>query len=46
MKWRCILQEEHHKKQLFKEEYLEMPEKNDVVFNQEYLFEFFSDISE
>ena len=41
-----LSQEEHHNKQLFKEEYLEMLEKNDVVFNQEYLFEFFSDISE
>jgi hypothetical protein len=39
-----LLQEEHHKKQPFKEEYLEMLEKNDVAFNQEYLFEFFSDI--
>jgi hypothetical protein len=28
------------------EEYLGMLEKNDVVFNQEYLFEFLSDISE
>jgi REP element-mobilizing transposase RayT len=37
-----LSQEEHHKKLLFKEEYLEMLEKNDVVFNQEYLFEFFS----
>jgi REP element-mobilizing transposase RayT len=41
-----LSQEEHHKKKPFKDEYLEMLEKNDVVFNQEYLFEFFSDIYE
>jgi REP element-mobilizing transposase RayT len=41
-----LSQEEHHKKKSFKEEYLEMLEKNNVVFNQEYLFEFFSDIYE
>ena len=41
-----LLQEQHHKKKLFKEEYLEMLEKNNVAFNQEYLFEFFSDIYE
>jgi len=33
-----LSQEEHHKKKPFKEEYLEMLEKNDVAFNQEYLF--------
>jgi len=37
-------QEEHHKRKPFKEEYLEILEKNNVEFNQEYLFEFFSDI--
>jgi len=41
-----LSQEEHHKKKLFKEEYLEMLEKNNVEFTQEYLFEFFSDIYE
>jgi putative transposase len=41
-----LSQEEHHKKKPFKEEYLEMLEKNNVVFKQEYLFEFFSDIYE
>ncbi|MBE3138502.1 MAG: IS200/IS605 family transposase [Actinobacteria bacterium] len=41
-----LSQEEHHKKKPFKEEYLEMLEKNNVEFNQEYLFEFFSDIYE
>ncbi|HUX57685.1 MAG TPA: IS200/IS605 family transposase [Bacteroidales bacterium] len=39
-----LTQKEHHKKKRFKEEYLEMLEKNNVEFNQEYLFEFFSDI--
>lgn len=37
-------QEKHHKKKSFREEYLEMLEKNDVTFNQEYLFDFFNDI--
>ena len=41
-----LSQEEHHKKQPFKEEYLEMLETNDVAFNQEYLFDFFSNIYE
>ena len=41
-----LLQEEHHKKKPFKEEYLEMLEKNNVAFEPEYLFEFFSDIYE
>lgn len=37
-------QEEHHKKKLFKDEYLEILKKNDVAFNHEYLFTFFNDI--
>ena len=41
-----LSQEDHHKKQPFREEYLEMLEKNDVAFNQEYLFELFSNIYE
>lgn len=41
-----LSQEKHHKKKPFKEEYLEMMEKNDIEFNQEYLFEFFSDVYE
>ncbi|MCX6328762.1 MAG: IS200/IS605 family transposase [Bacteroidia bacterium] len=41
-----LSQEEHHKKKPFKEEYLEILEKNYVEFNQEYLFEFFSDVCE
>ena len=39
-------QKEHHKKKRFKEEYLELLKTNNVEFNQKYLFEFFSDISE
>ena len=41
-----LTQREHHKKETFKEEYLEILEKNNVEFNQEYLFEFFDDICE
>ena len=41
-----LTQEEHHKNRPFKEEYWEMLEKNNVEFNQEYLFEFFDDICE
>lgn len=37
-------QEKHHKKKSFREEYLEMLEKNDVAYNKDYLFEFFNDI--
>ena len=40
-----LSQEEHHKKRPFKEEYLEMLEKNEVIFSNEYLFEFFNDIN-
>jgi len=39
-----LSQKEHHGNKPFKEEYLEMLEKNNVAFEQEYLFEFFSDI--
>jgi REP element-mobilizing transposase RayT len=41
-----LSQEEHHKKRLFKEEYLEMLEENEVIFSNEYLFEFFNDIND
>ena len=41
-----LSQEEHHKKRSFKEEYLEMLEKNEVIFSNEYLFEFFNDIND
>ena len=39
-----LTQEEHHKTKPFKEEYLEILEKNNIEFKEEYLFEFFSDI--
>ena len=39
-----LSQDDHHKKKLFKEEYFEILEKNNVEFKEEYLFEFFSDI--
>jgi putative transposase len=38
-----LSQEEHHRKQRFKDEYLEMLKKNDIVFKSEYLFEYFDD---
>ena len=41
-----LTQEEHHKRKPFKEEYLEMLERNNVEFKEEYLFEFFNDIYE
>jgi hypothetical protein len=41
-----LSQEEHHKKISFNEEYLEMLEKNEVIFSNEYLFEFFNDIDD
>lgn len=41
-----LTQREHHKKKTFKEEYLEILEKNNIEFNQDYLFEFFKDIYE
>jgi len=34
-------QEEHHKKKSFKKEYLQMLEKSQIEFKDEYLFEFF-----
>lgn len=37
-------QEEHHKKSPFKDEYLEMLRKNDVEYDERYLFEFFDGV--
>lgn len=34
-------QEEHHQKKSFKEEYMEILRKNDIKYQEEYLFEFF-----
>jgi len=39
-----LSQEEHHRKKPFKKEYLEMLEKNNIEFKEEYLFDFFGDI--
>jgi len=36
-------QQEHHRKKSFREEYLEMLQKNNIKFCDEYLFEFFTD---
>ena len=41
-----LSQEKHHKKMPFKEEYIEMLEKNNVDFNHVYLFDFFNDFYE
>jgi putative transposase len=41
-----LSQEEHHRKKTFKEEYLEMLEKNNIEFKEEYLFEFFNYIND
>jgi putative transposase len=40
-----LSQEEHHKKRPFREEYLEILEKNEVQFKDEYVFDFFNDIN-
>ena len=37
-------QETHHKKKSFEDEYLEMLEMNEVVYTNEYLFDFFNDV--
>ncbi len=36
-------QEKHHKKKTFREEYLETLHKNDIKYNDNYLFDFFDD---
>jgi len=35
-------QEQHHKKQTFREEYIEFLNKNEIEFEEQYLFEFFN----
>ncbi len=37
-------QDKHHKKKSFREEYLEMLEKNDIAYNKDYLFDYFNEI--
>ena len=34
-------QEEHHKKRTFREEYLDILRKNDIDFEEQYVFEFY-----
>ncbi|HOP04112.1 MAG TPA: IS200/IS605 family transposase [Tenuifilaceae bacterium] len=38
-------QEEHHRKKTFKDEYLEILRKNDVKYDDRYVFGFFDDVS-
>ena len=38
-------QEKHHKKQSFKKEYLDILQKNDIQFDEDYLFNFFDDVT-
>lgn len=38
-------QQEHHHKKSFKEEYLEILNRNEIKFNDDYLFDFFDGIS-
>jgi putative transposase len=40
-----ISQEEHHKRQSFKREYIQLLEMNNVEFRNEYLFDFFDGIN-
>jgi putative transposase len=37
-------QEQHHQKKSFKEEYLEILNKNEIAYKDEYLFDFFDEI--
>lgn len=37
-------QENHHRKNSFRTEYLEILRKNDIQYNEEYLFDFFDDV--
>lgn len=39
-----LTQEEHHRKRGFREEYLELLNKFEVDFKEEYLFEFYDDL--
>jgi hypothetical protein len=36
-----LSQEEHHSRKSFQKEYLSLLEENDVIFKNEYVFEFF-----
>ena len=39
-----LTQEKHHKKRTFKNEYLEILKRNDIKYNDDYLFDFFDDL--
>jgi putative transposase len=39
-----LTQEEHHKKKNFRDEYVDMLENNEVIFTNEYLFDFFDHV--
>ncbi len=39
-------QEEHHKKRSFREEYLNILRKNDIKFEEQYLFHFFNELDD
>jgi putative transposase len=41
-----VNQQSHHCKKSFKEEYLEMLKKNDIRYNDNYLFDFYDDAKE
>ena len=40
-----VNQETHHKKKDFKTEYIEILKKNDIRYNDDYLFDFFDDLN-
>lgn len=39
-------QEEHHRKKTFREEYLEMLMKNEIDYQEKYVFDFFEDVGD
>jgi putative transposase len=39
-----LAQEEHHKKELFKEEYFDILKNNNVEFKEDYVFDFFNNV--
>jgi len=41
-----LSQEGHHKKRSFKDEFLEMLDKNEIIYGDKYLFEFFNNNQE
>ena len=39
-------QEKHHQQQKFKDEYLEILSRNEIEFSEQYIFDFFQDVSD